>query len=60
MNPAGDIAVVGLAVMGRNLILNMNDNGFTVVAYNRTVSKIDDFLEGAAKGRKTILGARSI
>jgi 6-phosphogluconate dehydrogenase len=35
----------GLAVMGQNLILNMNDHGFTVVAYNRTTSKVDDFLQ---------------
>ena len=35
----GDIGVIGLAVMGQNLILNMNDKGFTVVAYNRTVEK---------------------
>ena len=45
----GDIGVIGLAVMGQNLILNMNDNGFKVVAYNRTTSKVDDFLNGAAK-----------
>ncbi len=37
MEPKGDIALIGLAVMGQNLILNMNDHGFTVVAYNRTV-----------------------
>ncbi|MBI5273754.1 MAG: decarboxylating NADP(+)-dependent phosphogluconate dehydrogenase [Chlamydiales bacterium] len=49
-----DIAVIGLAVMGQNLILNMNDHGFTVVAYNRTVSKVDDFLKGPAKGSKII------
>lgn len=54
-----DIAVVGLAVMGKNLILNMNDRGFRVVAYNRTVSKVDEFLENEAKGTN-ILGARSI
>jgi len=54
-----DIAVVGLAVMGKNLILNMNDHGFTVVAYNRTVSKVDDFLQNEAKGTR-ILGAHSI
>jgi 6-phosphogluconate dehydrogenase len=59
-NAHGDIAVIGLAVMGQNLILNMNDKGFTVVVYNRTVSKVDAFLQGAAKGRKTIIGARSI
>lgn len=60
MNSKGDIAVVGLAVMGQNLILNMNDKGFTVVAYNRTVSKVDEFLAGAAQGRETIIGAYSI
>lgn len=40
----GDIGVIGLAVMGQNLILNMNDKGFKVVAFNRTVSKVDEFL----------------
>ena len=59
MEPKGDIALIGLAVMGQNLILNMNDNGFTVVAYNRTVSKIDDFMNGEAKGTN-VIGARSI
>lgn len=60
MEKRGDIAVVGLAVMGQNLILNMSDHGFTVVAHNRTVSKIDEFLNGAAKGREEIIGAYSI
>ncbi len=59
MEPKGDIAVVGLAVMGQNLILNMNDKGYTVVAYNRTTSKVDDFLKDEAKGTK-IIGARSV
>ena len=45
--------------MGQNLILNMNDHGFTVVAYNRTVSKVDEFLAQEAKGTK-VLGAHSI
>ncbi|KAK6752005.1 hypothetical protein RB195_003431 [Necator americanus] len=54
-----DIAVIGLAVMGQNLILNMNDHGFTVCAFNRTVSKVDDFLANEAKGTK-IIGAHSI
>ena len=54
MEPKGDIALIGLAVMGQNLILNMNDHGFTVVAYNRTVSKVDDFINGAAKGTNII------
>ncbi len=60
MEPTADIALIGLAVMGQNLILNMNDHGYTVVAYNRTVSKVDEFLSDAAKGRKTVIGARSI
>jgi 6-phosphogluconate dehydrogenase len=55
-----DIGVIGLAVMGQNLILNMNDHGYSVVAYNRTHSKIDDFLAGAAAGRETIVGATSL
>ena len=59
MEPKGDIALIGLAVMGQNLILNMNDKGFTVVAYNRTISKVDDFMNGEAKGTN-IIGARSI
>ena len=45
--------------MGQNLILNMNDHGFTVVAYNRTVSKVDDFLNNEAKGTN-VIGAHSI
>jgi len=54
-----DIGLIGLAVMGQNLILNMNDHGFTVAAYNRTVSKVDEFLGKEAKGTK-IIGAHSI
>lgn len=54
-----DIAVVGLAVMGQNLILNMNDHGFVVCAYNRTTEKVDNFLANEAKGTK-IIGAHSI
>jgi 6-phosphogluconate dehydrogenase len=45
--------------MGQNLILNMADHGFTVVAFNRTVAKVDRFLENEAKG-KSIIGAHSI
>jgi 6-phosphogluconate dehydrogenase len=59
MEPKGDIALIGLAVMGQNLILNMNDHGYTVVAYNRTLSKVDEFLAKDAKGTK-VLGAHSI
>ena len=50
MSQEADIALIGLAVMGQNLILNMNDKGFTVCAYNRTTSKVDSFLENEAKG----------
>ena len=59
MEPTGDIALIGLAVMGQNLILNMNDHGFTVVVYNRTTSKVDDFLANEAKGTN-VVGAHSI
>ena len=51
--------MIGLAVMGQNLILNMNDHGFIVVAYNRTVAKVDEFLNKEAKGTN-VLGAHSI
>jgi 6-phosphogluconate dehydrogenase len=54
-----DIGLVGLAVMGENLILNMESKGFTVAAYNRTTSKVNAFVNGRAKGKK-ILGARSV
>jgi 6-phosphogluconate dehydrogenase len=60
MEQTADIALIGLAVMGQNLILNMNDHGYTVVAFNRTTSKVDEFLNDAAKGRKTIIGAHSM
>src|SRR5664279_4065325 len=59
MEPKADIAVIGLALMGQNLILNMNDHGFTVAAYNRTVAKVDDFLNKEAKGTQ-VIGAHSI
>src|SRR5512135_2402165 len=54
MEANADIAVIGLAVMGQNLILNMNDHGFTVVAFNRTLEKVDHFLANEAKGTKVI------
>jgi 6-phosphogluconate dehydrogenase len=54
-----DIGVVGLAVMGENLILNMESKGFTVACYNRTTSKVDRFINGRAKG-KNIIGAHSV
>lgn len=55
----GDIGLIGLAVMGQNLILNMADHGVTVVAYNRTVEKVHHFISNEAKG-KSIVGAESI
>jgi len=60
MSEKADIGLIGMAVMGQNLVLNMNDCGYTVAVFNRTVSKVDDFLNGAGKGRDTILGAHSI
>ncbi len=54
-----DIGLWGLAVMGENLILNMESKGFTVACYNRTVSKVDVFLNGRAKG-KNIIGCHSV
>ena len=57
--PKADIAVVGLAVMGENLILNMASKGFTVACFNRTTSKVDAFIAGRAQG-KTIVGCHSV
>jgi 6-phosphogluconate dehydrogenase len=54
-----DIGLVGLAVMGENLILNMESKGFTVACFNRTISKVDDFINGRAKG-KNIIGCKTI
>ncbi len=45
-----DIGLIGLAVMGQNLVLNMSDHGFRVTVYNRTASRTDQFIEGPAKG----------
>ena len=54
-----DIGLIGLAVMGQNLVLNMNDHGFKVAVFNRTVSKVDDFLADEAKGTH-VVGAHSV
>jgi len=54
-----DISLIGLAVMGQNLVLNMNDHGYKVAVFNRTVSKVDDFLANEAKGTE-VAGAHSI
>lgn len=58
MNKA-DIGLVGLAVMGENLVLNMESHGFTVAVYNRTVQKVNDFINGRGKGKK-IIGTQTI
>ncbi len=54
-----DIGLIGLAVMGQNLVLNMNDRGFKVAVFNRTTSKVDDFLADEAKGTE-VVGTHSI
>jgi 6-phosphogluconate dehydrogenase len=56
--PSCDIGLMGLAVMGQNLVLNMNDHGFNVAVFNRTVSKVDDFVASEAKGTQ-VVGTRS-
>ncbi len=58
MNKA-DIGLIGLAVMGENLVMNMESKGFTVAVFNRTTSKVTNFVEGRAKG-KNIIGAMTI
>jgi len=54
-----DIGLIGLAVMGQNLVLNMADHGFTVAAYNRTASRVDEFLAGPAQG-KSVVGCHTL
>ncbi len=56
---AADIGLIGLAVMGENLVLNMESHGFTVAVFNRTVSRVDDFVAGRAKGKR-ISGCHSV
>ena len=59
IQPVSDIGLIGLAVMGENLVLNMESKGFYVSVFNRTVSKVDHFLENRGKG-KNIYGAGSL
>ncbi len=59
MKALSDIGLIGLAVMGENLILNMESKGFTVTAFNRSTDKVDSFTNGRAKG-KNIRGAHSV
>ena len=59
MQQKADIGLVGLAVMGENLVLNMESRGYSVAVFNRTVEKVDHFVQGRAKG-KNIIGTRSV
>lgn len=59
MEKKADIGLIGLAVMGENLVLNMERNGYTVAVYNRTVEKVDKFVNGRGSG-KNFIGAHSI
>jgi 6-phosphogluconate dehydrogenase len=54
-----DIGLIGLAIMGQNLVLNINDHGFKVAVYNRTTSKVDEFLANEAKDAQ-VVGAYSL
>jgi 6-phosphogluconate dehydrogenase len=54
-----DIGLIGLAVMGENLVMNMANHGFTVAVYNRTTSRVDEFVTGRGAG-KTIIGTHSL
>ncbi len=60
MEKKADFGLIGLAVMGANLVLNINDHGYSVIVFNRTVSRVDEFLQQAARGRKTIHGAHTM
>jgi 6-phosphogluconate dehydrogenase len=59
MSKLSDIGLIGLAVMGENLVLNMESKGFKVSVFNRSLQKVDDFLSGRARG-KNIIGTHSI
>ena len=59
MKEKADIGLIGMAVMGENLVLNMERNGYTVAVYNRTPEKVDRFIKGRGKGKR-IIGTRSI
>ncbi len=59
MELLSDIGLIGLAVMGENLVLNMESKGFRITVYNRTLQKVDNFINGRAKG-KNIVGAHSV
>src|SRR6478609_6736745 len=54
-----DMGLIGLAVMGENLVLNMESHGYTVAVFNRTTSKVDDFANGRGKGKR-VIGAHTV
>ena len=57
--PSADMGLIGLAVMGENLVLNMESHGYTVAVFNRTTSKVDEFVQGRGKG-KNLVGCHSV
>ena len=59
MSELADIGLIGLAVMGENLVLNMESKGFKVAVFNRTVEKVDNFINGRGAG-KNFIGAHSV
>src|SRR5258708_1440818 len=59
LTPTADIGLIGLAVMGENLVLNMESHGFTVAVYNRTTAKVDEFVGGRGQGKK-LVGCHSV
>ena len=59
MKEKADIGLIGLAVMGENLVLNMESKGFTVAVFNRTVAKVDAFMNGRGAG-KNFIGCHSV
>ncbi|MDP1835379.1 MAG: decarboxylating NADP(+)-dependent phosphogluconate dehydrogenase [Chlamydiales bacterium] len=59
MTAQADIGLIGLAVMGQNLALNIHDHGFKIAVFNRTVSKVDDMMAGSAKGTQ-VIGTHSL
>ena len=59
MTVKADIALIGLAVMGENLVLNMESHGYTVAVFNRTIDKVDNFINGRGKN-KNVIGCHSI
>src|SRR3954465_15994218 len=54
MTATADIGLIGLPVLGENLVLNMESHGHRVAVFNRTTSKVDDFINGRGKGKKLV------